>query len=180
VTGQLTHDMFNQPLSNSLAGTIDPATGLDACPISPEITANIAGTGNVGNNSAGTGTPQGTQLGITGRIVTCPKFEADGTTLSPLVGQAVVANMMAGRYSVQAYPAADRIARGEEWLQTNTLDGARARFVPPHRRAELFPGVWAGGIPCVHWLCQPGNHQFPLCRGVRRNGPQPVGVQLHE
>src|SRR5215469_9240859 len=33
-TGQLTHDMFNQPLSNALAGTIDPLTGKDACPIS--------------------------------------------------------------------------------------------------------------------------------------------------
>src|SRR2546430_7463239 len=33
-TGQMTYDMFNQPLVNSLAGTIDPATGLDACPIS--------------------------------------------------------------------------------------------------------------------------------------------------
>ena len=32
VTGQNTNDMFNQPLSNCLAGTIDPATGLDACP----------------------------------------------------------------------------------------------------------------------------------------------------
>src|SRR2546430_535696 len=36
VTGQDTHDMFNQPLSNSLAGTIDPATGLDACPVSAQ------------------------------------------------------------------------------------------------------------------------------------------------
>ena len=26
-TGQMTYDMFNMPLSNSLAGTIDPATG---------------------------------------------------------------------------------------------------------------------------------------------------------
>ena len=34
VTGQDAYDMFNQPLSNSLAGTIDPATGLDACPVS--------------------------------------------------------------------------------------------------------------------------------------------------
>ena len=31
--GQMTYDMFNMPLSNSLAGTIDPATGMDACPI---------------------------------------------------------------------------------------------------------------------------------------------------
>jgi hypothetical protein len=33
-TGQMTYDMFNQPLSNSLAGTKDPVSGLDACPIS--------------------------------------------------------------------------------------------------------------------------------------------------
>ncbi len=33
-TGQMTYDMFNQPLANSLAGTIDPATENDACPIS--------------------------------------------------------------------------------------------------------------------------------------------------
>src|SRR5262249_60130483 len=31
-TGQMTYDMFNMPLSNSLAGTIYPATGQDACP----------------------------------------------------------------------------------------------------------------------------------------------------
>ena len=36
-TGQVTYDMFNQPLSNSLAGTIDPATGQDACPISQDV-----------------------------------------------------------------------------------------------------------------------------------------------
>src|SRR5215831_17007791 len=39
-TGQDTHDMFNMPLSNSLAGTIDPATGFDACPISNQVAAN--------------------------------------------------------------------------------------------------------------------------------------------
>ncbi len=105
VTGQDTHDMFNMPLSNSLAGTIDPSTGFDACPISAQATADP------------------TQAGITGRIVTCPKYESDNATLSPLAGQAVVANLMADKFSVQAYPGADRIARGEEWLQTNTLDG---------------------------------------------------------
>jgi hypothetical protein len=109
-TGQDTHDMFNQPLSNSLAGTIDPATGLDACPIAAQVTANVT-------------TGDGSQAGITGRIVTCPKYESDNATLSPLAGQAVIANLMPDKFSVQAYPAADRIARGEEWLQTNTLDG---------------------------------------------------------
>ncbi|HTF23840.1 MAG TPA: hypothetical protein VK937_07965 [Candidatus Limnocylindria bacterium] len=107
-TGQMTYDMFNMPLSNSLAGTIDPVTGKDACPISKQPTSNP------------------TQAGITGMIVTCPKYEADGTTLSPLAGQAVVANLMPGRYGVVATAGADRIARGEEWLQTNTLDGQKA------------------------------------------------------
>jgi hypothetical protein len=121
VTGQDTHDMFNMPLSNSLAGTIDPASGLDACPASTAVTANVLGTGN--NTGTGGANPIGSQAGITGRIVTCPKYESDGATLSPLAGQAVVANLMADKFSIQAYPGADRIARGEEWLQTNTLDG---------------------------------------------------------
>jgi hypothetical protein len=110
-TGQMTYDMFNMPLSNSLAGTIDPATGNDTCPISK--------ISRIGVNDP-------TQTGITGTIVTCPRFESDGVTLSPLAGQAVVANLMPGRYGVVATPAADRIGRGEEWLQTNTLDGQKA------------------------------------------------------
>src|SRR2546429_101382 len=122
-TGQMTYDMFNQPLVNSLAGTIDPATGLDACPVSkisrigPQFDAN-------GNPIAGTLDP--TQAALTGTIVTCPKYESDGQTLSPLAGQAVIANLMPGRYGVVAAPGADRIARSEEWLQTNTLDGQKA------------------------------------------------------
>ena len=102
VTGQMSYDMFNMPLSNSLDGRIDPSTGLNACPI----------------------TKQG--QGITGMIVTCPRYESDGKTLSPLAGQAVVQNLMPGFFSVIATPGADRIARGEEWLQTNTLDGQKA------------------------------------------------------
>ncbi|MEX3953709.1 Ig-like domain-containing protein [Paraburkholderia sp. EG287B] len=101
-TGQMTYDMFNMPLSNSLQGTIDPVSGLNACPISTSTD------------------------GLVGMIPTCPKYESDGKTLSPLVGQAIIANLMPGRYGVIATPAADRIARGEEWLQTNTLDGEKA------------------------------------------------------
>ena len=118
-TGQLTHDMFNQPLSNSLAGTIDPLSGLDACPITKDPLHGMDTSNGNAPGSLGT-------LGITGRIVTCPAFEADGVTPSPLVGQALIPNMMQGRYGVVANPAADRIARGEEWLQTNTLDGQKA------------------------------------------------------
>jgi hypothetical protein len=105
-TGQMTYDMFNQPLTNSLDGMLDPSTGQNACPITQQ--------GLIGNG------------GITGMIVTCPKYEADGATLSPLSGQAVIANLMPGRWGVVATPGADRIARGEEWLQTNTLDGQKA------------------------------------------------------
>jgi hypothetical protein len=108
-TGQPTYDMFNQPLSNSLAGTIDPITGLDACPISNRVTAS-----------------GGAQNGIVGMIITCPKFESDGKTLSPMAGQAIVKNLYPGRYGVSALPGADRIGLGEEWVQTNTLDGQKA------------------------------------------------------
>ena len=111
-TGQMTYDMFNMPLANALAGTPDPATGNDACPISVSSRVGFDGTTSA--------------TGLTGTIVTCPKYESDGKTLSPLAGQVVVANMMPGRYGVVATPGADRIARGEEWLQTNTLDGQKA------------------------------------------------------
>jgi Bacterial Ig domain len=107
-TGQPDYNMFNMPLTNSLAGTIDPTTGVDACPIAQQATKDP------------------NQKGIVGMIVTCPKYEADGKTLSPLAGQAIVDNLYPGRYGVVATPGADRIARGEEWLQTNTLDGQKA------------------------------------------------------
>jgi hypothetical protein len=118
-TGQMSYDMFNQPLTNSLAGTIDPTTGKDACPIS------------VNPLTSGTGATDPTASGITGMIVTCPQFENAQDALgnwipSPLAGQAVVANLMPGRWGVIASPGADRIAKGEEWLQTNTLDGQKA------------------------------------------------------
>jgi hypothetical protein len=130
VTGQNSNDMFNQPLSNSLAGTVDPTTGLDACPVSAtplqstgeilDSNGNPTGTGGL---ITGNGAGPNPTTAMTGMIVTCPKYEADGTTLSPLAGQAVIANLMPEKFSVQAYPGADRIARGEEWIQTNTLDG---------------------------------------------------------
>jgi len=106
--GQMTYDMSNMPLSNSLAGMLDPVTGVDACPISQQASNDPS------------------QAGITGVIPVCPTYEADGTSLSPLAGQAVVANLPPGRYGIVATPGADRIARGEQWLQTNTLDGGKA------------------------------------------------------
>ena len=120
-TGQITYDEFNMPVSNSLAGTIDPITRLDACPITARTD------------------------GLVGMVPTCPKYESDGRTQSPLAGQAVIANLYPGLYEVQSYPAADRIARGEEWLQTNTLDGGKPHeaFIKPNEPGyfqEFGPG----------------------------------------
>jgi hypothetical protein len=99
-TGQMTYDMFNVPLTNALNGTPDPQTGLNACPIS--------------NTAPGVGI---------GQIIVCPQYESDGVTLSPLAGQVVVKNLMQGKFAVIAHPGATREANGEEWLQTNSLDG---------------------------------------------------------
>src|SRR5882757_533936 len=159
-TGQMTYDMFNMPLANSLAGTIDPATGLDACPISQVARQNPSDL---------------TSTGITGTIVTCPKFEANGVTLSPLAGQAVVANLMPGRYGVVAIAGADRIARGEEWLQTNTLDGQKAhdsflRIGEPSFFQEYGPAGYHVSIG----FANPGiiNARKPgVCSGSDPNAP---------
>ncbi len=160
VTGQMTYDMFNQPLSNSLAGQKDAATGLDACPISPQVTTNsLKG--------------DGTQQGVTGQIVSCPKYESDGKTLSPLAGQAVVVNLMPGFYSVIATPGADRIARGEEWLQTNTLDGQKAhdafiRIGEPAYFQEYGPAGYHDSIGFANPAVINGRHAG-VCAGTDLN-----------
>jgi hypothetical protein len=165
-TGQMSYDMFNMPLSNSLAGTLDPSTQLDACPISAQATASMASNGG-----------DGSQVGITGEIVTCPKYEADGVTLSPIAGQAVVANLMPGRYGVVATPAADRIARGEEWLQTNTLDGQKAhdsflRIGEPSFFQEYGPAGFHVSIGFANPAIINARKQY-ICGGTDANSPQP-------
>jgi Bacterial Ig domain len=130
-TGQMEHDIFNMPLSNSLNGTIDPLTGHNACPIAP-----TAADSN--------GNPNQVALG---RIVVCPQYEDDGVTPSPLVGQALVRNLMPGRFGVIVHPSAAREAAGEEWIQTNTLDGSHfldsfVRSGEPAYFQEFGPGAW--------------------------------------
>jgi hypothetical protein len=178
-TGQMTYDMFNQPLTNSLAGTIDPSTGYDACPVGA-VTALGATpvAGSTGNElNGGTGTTDPTATGITGMIVTCPKYEADQKTLSPLAGQAVIANLMPGRWGVIATPGADRIARGEEWLQTNTLDGQKAhdvftRIGEPSYFQEFGPASYHVSVGFANPAIINGRHQY-ICNGTDPNSPQP-------
>ena len=131
-TGQITYDMFNMPVSNGLAGTKDPVSGQDACPI--------------------TNRPDG----LVGMIPTCPKYEADGRTMSPLAGQALIANLYPGLYEVVATPSADRIGRGEEWLQTNTLDGGKAHeaFIKPNEPG-YFQEFGPGGFHVVIGFANP-------------------------
>ncbi len=136
-TGQPTYDMFNQPLNNSLSGWIDPLTGFNACPI--------------------TRNPDG----LVGMIPVCPQFEdgkdASGNPVpSPMAGQAVINNLYPGLYEVQAFPGADRIAKGEEWLQTNTLDGAKPHeaFIKPGEPKQ-FQEFGPGGFHVVIGFANP-------------------------
>ena len=120
--------------------------------------------------------------GITGTIVTCPKYEADGMTLSPLAGQAVVANLMPGRYGVVATPAADRIARGEEWLQTNTLDGQKAhdsflRIGEPSFFQEYGPAGYHVSIGFANRQIINARRQY-VCNGSDAEHPGPVHREL--
>ena len=170
-TGQMTYDMFNQPLTNSLAGTIDPNNGNDACPIGKNELSATTGA------SPTTLSTDPTATGITGMIVTCPKYESDGTTLSPLAGQAVIANLMPGRWGVIATPGADRIARGEEWLQTNTLDGQKAhdvftRIGEPSYFQEFGPASYHVTIGFANPAIINARKAY-LCAGTDPSSPQP-------
>jgi len=170
-TGQMTYDMFNQPLTNSLAGTKDPNNGNDACPIG--VNELSATTGS--NPTTLSTDPLAT--GITGMIVTCPKYESDGVTLSPLAGQAVIANLMPGRYEPVATPGADRIARGEEWLQTNTLDGQKAqdafvRIGEPAYFQEFGPASYHVSVGFANPAIINARKPY-ICNGTDPNSPQP-------
>jgi hypothetical protein len=178
-TGQMTYDMFNQPLTNSLAGTKDPNNGNDACPIGASAFSSRTGMIPDPNNPANM-IPDPTQTGITGMIVTCPKYESDGVTLSPLAGQAVIANLMPGRWGAIATPGADRIARGEEWLQTNTLDGQKAhdvftRIGEPSYFQEFGPASYHVSIGFANPAIINARHPF-VCNG---NDPNITGLNCN-
>jgi len=149
-TGQMTYDQFNMPLTNSLNGQIDPLTGLNACPLSPSP--------------------------IMGTIIVCPQFESDGETLSPLTGQAVVRNLMPGRFGIIVHPGAEREARGEEWVQTNTLDGTHYldAFVKAGEPA-YFQEFGPGGFHVFMGMANPAiinSRLSAICNGLTAPGQQ--------
>jgi hypothetical protein len=130
-TGQMTYDIFNMPLSNALNGTIDPLTGHNACPVGATAPDN---SGNPNQVAAG-------------MIIVCPRYEDDGVTPSPLAGNALIKNLMPGRFGVIVHPSAAREAAGEVWYQTNTLDGSHfldsfVKVGEPAYFQEYGPGGW--------------------------------------
>jgi len=130
-TGQMTYDIFNMPLSNSLNGTMDPLTGHNACPVAATAPDNAGNPNQVAS----------------GMIIVCPQYEDDGVTPSPLAGNAVVKNLMPGRFGVVVHPSAAREAAGETWYQTNTLDGTHyldtfVKVGEPAYFQEYGPGGW--------------------------------------
>jgi hypothetical protein len=113
--GQITYDLFNQPLTNALA--------------------NIAGTGTDGNKYANLcpTTPNGAQAPV-GVIYTCLPVIVKGQDVSPYTGMALVKNVIPGRIDVQAHAAAYREAAGEQWIQVSTLEGT------PNNDSFVHPG----------------------------------------
>src|SRR3989442_11338933 len=77
---------------------------------------------------------------------------------------------MPGRYGVAATAGADRIARGEEWLQTNTLDGQKAhdsflRIGEPGYFQEFGPAGYHVSIGFANPKIINDRHA-PVCAGV--------------
>ena len=80
---------------------------------------------------------------------------------------------MPGFYSVIATPGADRIARGEEWLQTNTLDGQKAmdafiRIGEPAYFQEYGPAGYHDSIGFANPAIINGRHAG-VCNGSDLN-----------
>lgn len=111
--GQQTYDAFNMPLSNALLGT-------PGCP-------NDSDTASASRAAANT---------IAGAVYTCPNAPP-GYTGDParyaLAGHALIKNITPARYDVIAHPGAARTNKGEQWWQTETLEGTPAQ--------DAFTGV---------------------------------------
>ena len=98
--GQMTYDAFNMPLTNALLG-------MPGCP--DLLSQNPVQDAADGHS-------------LIGVIYTCPDGIDPATGAQyTLAGQALVKNLMPGRFDVIARPGADRA--GETWYQVSTLEG---------------------------------------------------------
>jgi large repetitive protein len=107
--GQVTYDAQNMPLTNALLGT-------PGCPNVRSPTPSRVGPSNP--NYAG--------KDLTGVVFTCPADPLDPANPRPqyaMQGQALIKNLMPGRFDVIAHPGAAREGAGEHWYQVSTLEG---------------------------------------------------------
>lgn len=125
-TGQMTYDMYNMPLSNSLIGT-------QGCPdvfhlTNGKPTTDPAAVPGVNNKAIGV-------------IYTCPQAppipsNVTGAARNALIaqydveyrlaGHALIKHLFQNRFDVYVNPGAAREAAGEHWIQTSTLEGTHA------------------------------------------------------
>ena len=167
--GQLTYDEFGQPVSNSLAGTIDPVTGLNACPISKTSTD-----------------------GLVGMIVTCPKYE-DGVDQS---GNKVLSPWQATPSSPTCTRACTRSIPPREPIAPRAAKSGcrRTRWTAP-RTSRLLSSPTSPvtsrnsdrGLSRRRRLRQSEDHQRsqggPVCgshRGLHRHHQRPGHEHAHE
>ncbi|WP_427911929.1 Ig-like domain-containing protein [Ramlibacter sp. MMS24-I3-19] len=110
--GQQTYDAFNMPITNALLGS-------PGCPNEQNTGAAAA----AGNN-------------VVGAVYTCPNappgYRGDPARYA-LAGHALIQNLTPARYDVIVHPSSARMAAGEVWWQTETLEGTPAQ--------DAFTGV---------------------------------------
>lgn len=127
VIGQMSYDVFNNPLTNALLGT-------PGCPntYSPTPSAAPATVPSPVPPGLPVINPSYAGKDLTGVIITCPNdpVNIDNPTAEySLQGQALVKNLMPGRFDVVAHPSAARQGAGEIWYQTSTLEGGAGQDV---------------------------------------------------
>ena len=89
--------------------------------------------------------------------------------------------MYPGLYEVHTTPGADRTARGEEWLQTNTLDGTKEieAFIKPDE-PSYFQEFGPGGYHVAVGFANPKIINDRLAVNCRAAGANCNGELLRE
>ena len=109
-------------------------------------------------------------------IPTCPKYESDGKTLSPLAGPGGHRQPVPRAVRDRGHPGGrpHRARRGVAADQHARRHQA-ARGVHQAQRAGLLPGVRPGRLPRLHRLRQSGDHQRPQGRLLRARRSNNLG-----